>query len=52
VIRFSELAFSVPGAVIDLAGTYELAGESVDFKGHLRTQARLSQMTTGTKSFC
>jgi len=51
VIRFSELAFSVPGAAIDLAGTYELAGESVDFKGHLRTQARLSQMTTGTKSF-
>ena len=51
VIRFSELTFSVPGATIDLAGTYELEGGSVDFKGHLRTQAKLSQMTTGTKSF-
>jgi hypothetical protein len=51
VIRFSELTFSVPGAAIDLAGTYELEGGSVDFKGHLRTQAKLSQMTTGTKSF-
>ena len=51
VIRFSQLSFSVPGAAIDLAGTYEIEGGAIDFKGHLRTQAKLSEMTTGVKSF-
>jgi hypothetical protein len=51
VVQFSDLTFSVPGATIELAGTYEIEGGSLDFKGHLRTQAKLSQMTTGAKSF-
>jgi hypothetical protein len=50
VIRFSELAFHVPGAAIELAGTYEISGGAVDLKGRLRTKATLSEMTTGTKS--
>jgi VCBS repeat-containing protein len=51
VITFSNLAFGVPGATIDLAGTYQIQGGEIDLNGHLRLQARLSQTVTGTKSF-
>jgi hypothetical protein len=51
VVKFSSLTFSVPGAAIDLTGTYQLAGGALDFNGHLRLQAKLSQTVTGAKSF-
>jgi hypothetical protein len=51
VIRFSNLTFSVPGAAIDLTGTYALHDGNLDFNGHLRLQAKLSQTMTGAKSF-
>jgi hypothetical protein len=51
VIHFSSLTFSVSGAVIDLAGTYDIRGGGLDFNGHLRLQAKLSQTVTGAKSF-
>jgi hypothetical protein len=51
VIHFSSLTFSVPGAAIDLAGTYDIRGGGLDFSGHLRLQAKLSQTMTGAKSF-
>jgi hypothetical protein len=51
VINFSNLTFSVPGAAIDLVGTYHILGGELDFSGHLRLQAKLSQTVTGTKSF-
>jgi AsmA-like C-terminal region len=51
IVKFSSLTFSVPGAAIDLTGTYQLAGGALDFNGHLRLQAKLSQTVTGTKSF-
>jgi hypothetical protein len=51
VIHFSSLKFSVPGAAIDLAGTYDIRGGGLDFSGHLRLQAKLSQTMTGAKSF-
>jgi len=41
----------VPGATIVLNGTYNLRGEDLDFNGHLRMQAKLSQTVTGAKSF-
>ena len=50
-ITFSDLNFDVPGAHIQLAGTYNLDGEQIDFTGTLGTQARVSQMTSGVKSF-
>ncbi|MGC1483676.1 MAG: hypothetical protein WA789_07785 [Candidatus Acidiferrum sp.] len=50
-IHFSNLTFRVPGAVIDLAGTYSILGGELDFNGHLRLQAKLSQTVTGAKSF-
>jgi hypothetical protein len=51
VVNFSSLTFSIPGAAIDLAGTYKLVGGELDFNGHLRLQAKLSQTVTGAKSF-
>jgi hypothetical protein len=49
-MTFEKLSFGVPGALIQLAGTYSLADEALDFHGTARMQAKLSQMTTGWKS--
>jgi hypothetical protein len=51
VIHLSSLSFTVPGAVIDLTGTYAVRSGALDFNGHLRLQAKLSQTMTGAKSF-
>jgi len=50
-ITFRNLRFSVTGASVELAGTYGLKDEQLDFHGKLRLQAKLSQITTGVKSF-
>ena len=49
-MHFSNLQFAVPGAAVRLTGSYDLRGESVDFHGTLRMDAKLSQTTTGAKS--
>jgi hypothetical protein len=51
VMTFKNLAFAVPGAEIDLNGTYGLRSEELDFHGTASLQAKLSQTTTGFKSF-
>jgi hypothetical protein len=51
VVDFSNLDFGVSGARINLNGTYNLDSESLDFHGKLKLQAKLSQTTTGMKSF-
>jgi hypothetical protein len=51
VITFKDLAFSIPGAAVQLQGTYNLRGEALDFRGELRLKAKLSQTVTGAKSF-
>jgi hypothetical protein len=51
VITFSKLTFSVPGAGVELAGTYDIHTQKIDMQGHLRMQAKLSQTVTGAKSF-
>jgi AsmA-like C-terminal region len=51
VITFANLTFSVPGATVQLQGTYTLRAETLDFNGHLRFEAKLSQTVTGKKSF-
>lgn len=50
-ITFRNLSFSVTGATVELAGSYGLKTERLDFHGKLRLQAKLSQITTGVKSF-
>jgi hypothetical protein len=49
-ITFSELTFAVPGSVVELAGTYDLKSQMIDFSGHLLTDASLADMTSGVKS--
>lgn len=51
VARFSRLSFGVPGANVLLTGTYGLDSGELDFHGNLAMQAKLSQTTTGAKSF-
>jgi hypothetical protein len=51
VIRFSSLGFSVPGARLNLAGTYAIRSEALDFRGTVRMDAKVSELTTGFKSF-
>src|SRR5262249_6649912 len=47
---FSRLQFSVPGVRSDVYGVYSLDGDTFDFHGKLRLDAKLSQTTTGWKS--
>jgi hypothetical protein len=51
VIDFTNLTFAVPGATVRLDGSYGLRNEELGFAGTLHTQAKVSQMTTGVKSF-
>ncbi len=51
VLNFSDLQFGVTGATINLTGTYNLDNEQLDFHGKLKLKAKLSQTTTGVKSF-
>jgi uncharacterized protein involved in outer membrane biogenesis len=50
LMDFSNLQFAVAGAAVKLNGSYDLRGESLDFHGTLRMDAKLSQTTTGAKS--
>jgi hypothetical protein len=49
VVTFRALSFAVPGAGVDLSGTYDLAKDDLDFHGTLRLQAKVSQTFTGWK---
>jgi hypothetical protein len=51
VLTLSRLSFTVPGAAVVMEGTYGLTTEQIDFHGELRLDAKLSETTTGFKSF-
>ena len=51
VAKFPGLNFTIPGARLDLSGRYGLRSEVLDFHGELRLEAKLSETTTGIKSF-
>ncbi len=48
--RFSNLSFSVPGALARMQGTYNLISEKIDLHGTLKTDSRPSNSTEGIKS--
>ncbi len=48
-IAFRSLTFDTPGAGVKLAGTYNLAEDTMDFRGSLGLQAKVSQTMTGWK---
>jgi hypothetical protein len=49
-LTLPEVSFDVPGARVELAGNYALKHETLDFKGQLLLDAKISQTTTGWKS--
>jgi len=51
VARFPSANFAIPGAKLNLSGDYGLHSERLDFHGKLQLDAKLSQTTTGFKSF-
>ncbi len=51
MMTFHSLSFRVPGAGVALAGTYNLRDSDLDMKGHLRLEAKVSEMVTGWKSW-
>jgi hypothetical protein len=50
-LGLSSMTFAVDGASVQLAGTYAVQNETLDFKGTLRLRAKPSQTVTGFKSF-
>jgi hypothetical protein len=49
-LALPELKFEVPGAEVQLAGGYGLKSETINFKGQLLLDAKISETTTGFKS--
>jgi hypothetical protein len=49
-LAFSDLTFTVPGATVQLSGTYNLRDELMDFTGYFLTDASLAEMTSGVKA--
>jgi hypothetical protein len=50
VATFSDFSFSVPGALAQMHGTYNLGSHRVELHGLLKTDAEFSHMTSGFKS--
>ncbi len=51
ILSLAGLNYGIPGTNVQLAGTYALEPETLDLYGKLTMQAKLSQTTTGVKSF-
>ena len=51
VVNFRRLTFRVPGVAVALNGRYGLIDQELDFQGTAKLEAKLSQTTTGFKSF-
>jgi hypothetical protein len=45
--NFSQLSFSVPGALAQMHGTYNLLNEKIDLHGTLKTDAKFTQVAGG-----
>ena len=51
VLALPAVSFDVPAAVVELTGRYALRRETLAFAGELTMDAKISQTTTGFKSF-
>ena len=51
VATFSQFSFAVPGARASMHGTYNLVNERINLHGAVRLQAKISDTSTGIKSF-
>jgi hypothetical protein len=48
-LEIPDVTFDVPGAAVQLAGDYALLPETIDFKGTLFMDVKVSDTTTGIK---
>ncbi len=48
-VTFQNLSFAVPGSGIDLAGSYDIEEDVIDFHGTLKLDAKISDTLTGWK---
>jgi hypothetical protein len=48
--KFSNLSFSVPGALAQMRGTYNLITEKIDLRGTLKTDSEMSKTTHGIRA--
>src|SRR5215471_2152806 len=51
ILTLENLSFSVPSVIVHLNGKYGLRDERIDLNGTASLQAKLSETTTGFKSF-
>jgi hypothetical protein len=51
MLSLKKLSFQIPGAHVNVDGTYHLVAETLDFKGTLEMDAPVSRTTTGVKSW-
>ena len=51
IATLTNLSFDVPGASALISGTYSLLTQQVNMRGEVQVDAKLSQATTGVKSF-
>ena len=49
IVSFRKLFFAVPGAAVNLTGSFDIGQDQLDFHGALRLQAKLSQTVAGWK---
>jgi hypothetical protein len=50
VVKIPSVAFDVSGAIVRLSGSYGIVSETLDFKGTLFMDAKISETVTGFKS--
>jgi hypothetical protein len=50
-IHFSNVTYEMPGARVSVSGRFVMKSEALDFRGIVRLDAKLSQLTTGVKTF-
>ena len=50
ITKFQDVSFEVPGAEATLHGTYNLEDTKIDFHGDLKTEASLSDDSSGVKA--
>jgi hypothetical protein len=48
--RFSDLSFSVPGAVARMHGDYNIINHKIDLHGTMKVDSKISKTTTGMKA--
>ena len=48
-LEIPGVTFDVPGSLVDLAGTYDIVPETLNFKGTLFMDSKVSDTTTGIK---